>query len=186
MESNVEVTPEVLNVLVAHHEKFLRFLQSRVQSRETAEDILQNAFAKGIEVQNSLRSQDSAVAWFFRLLRNALTDHFRRQDVEDRALEGISWSTEESEDPELEAVICACINDLIPTLKEEYADILRQVDLEGVPIKTVAQAEHITANNAMVRLHRARKALHGRLVQSCGTCTAHGCLNCSCQRKKTL
>ena len=74
------------------------------------------------------------------------------------------------------------MKDLLPTLKGEYADILQKVDLEGAAVTDIARTENITPNNAMVRLHRARKALHGRLVQTCGTCTQHGCLDCHCSR----
>ena len=55
------------------------------------------------------------------------------------------------------------------------------VEMEGAPVSEVAKSENITANNAMVRLHRARKALQGRLVETCGACTEHGCLDCHCK-----
>lgn len=173
-----------VRTLVGAHEEFLRFLQARVGSREVAEDLLQSAFVKSFERGEQIREQDSAVAWFYRILRNALADHFRRHAVNDRAVRSISSSASgvTPEDPELERAICQCVKDLIPTLKEEYADILRQVEFEGTAVTDVAKAENISANNAMVRLHRARKALHGRLVQTCGTCTEHGCLECHCKR----
>jgi len=45
----------------------------------------------------------------------------------------------------------------------------------------VAAELGVTPNNAAVRLHRARGALKKRLEQTCGTCTQHGCLDCTCQ-----
>lgn len=41
----------------------------------------------------------------------------------------------------------------------------------------------VTANNASVRLHRARRALKEQLLRACGACAAHGCLECSCRRR---
>ena len=74
----------------------------------------------------------------------------------------------EPTDAEMESAVCACMKDLIGTLKQEYADILGKAELDLIPIDTIAQEAGITPNNAMVRLHRARKALHARLVESCG------------------
>jgi RNA polymerase sigma-70 factor (ECF subfamily) len=31
-------------------------------------------------------------------------------------------------------------------------------------------------------VHRARAALRRRIEQACGTCSVHGCLDCSCEK----
>ena len=72
------------------------------------------------------------------------------------------------------------MNTLIPTLKPEYAEILRRVDLEGAAVPSVAAELGISANNVTVRLHRARQALKKQLERCCGTCATHGCLDCTC------
>ena len=71
--------------LVESHRQFLAFLERRVGSRAAAEDILQDAFVRGLRRADTLRSEESAVAWFYRLLRNAIADHFRRRRREERA-----------------------------------------------------------------------------------------------------
>lgn len=172
--------PDVVRTLVESHDRFLRFLQPRLGTREAAEDVLQAAFVKTLERGEDIRDQESAVAWFYRLLRNAINDHYRRHAVEARATTSKAHEPAEP-DPDLERAVCQCLKDILPTLKEEYADILRKVEMEGAAVADIAQRENITPNNAMVRLHRARKALHGRLVQTCGTCTEHGCLDCHCR-----
>lgn len=173
-------SPEVVRTLVSNHDRFLRFLQPRLGTREAAEDVLQSAFVKAIERGDGIRDQESAVAWFYRLLRNAIADHYRHAATDARAIRSQAPDPA-SPDPELEKAVCRCVKDILPTLKREYADILRKVEMDGVPVAEVAKAENITPNNAMVRLHRARKALHGRLVESCGTCTEHGCMDCRCR-----
>ncbi len=176
------VSPEVLSVLTDNRERFLKFLQPRVGSREAAQEILQAAFVKSLERGDSLRDDESAVAWFYRLLRNATVDHYRRRATEARALERHAQEHAEAAfDPELEDAICGCMKSLIGTLKDEYAQILQRVDLEGASVVEVARTEAITANNATVRLHRARQALRKRLEQTCGACAEHGCLNCTCE-----
>jgi RNA polymerase sigma factor (sigma-70 family) len=165
--------------LVDSHRDFLRFLERRVRDRATAEDILQAAFVRSIEKASTIRDDESVVAWFYRLLRNALVDHYRRTAREARALEHEDDPTMAYE-AELRGTICACVDRLVPTLKPEYADIVRRVDLQEEPLADVAAALGITANNAGVRLHRARQGLKRALERSCGTCATHGCLDCRC------
>ncbi|WP_338870546.1 RNA polymerase sigma factor [Myxococcus stipitatus] len=172
----------VTRALVDNHRQFLAFVERRVGNRATAEEILQSAFVKSLEKGGTLSDAEGAVTWFYRLLRNAMVDHYRRQQVEGRALEREAREAEEpSEDPELKQAVCACVGKLLPTLKPEYAEMVRQVDLEERAVPDVAREAGITPNNAGVRLHRARQALKKQLERSCGSCASHGCLNCSCK-----
>ena len=177
------MSADVVATLVEHHRRFRDFLERRVGSRATAEELLQAAFVKGLERGGDLRDAESAVAWFYRVLRNALVDFHRHREAEQRALErhAREIDTGTAEDSDLHEAVCQCVHGLIPTLKPEYADILKAVEIDGQPIGAVANKLRITAGNASVRLHRARQALKGRLEAACGTCTEHGCLDCTCK-----
>jgi RNA polymerase sigma factor (sigma-70 family) len=183
----MEAVPEAVSEataekLVESHRQFLAFLERRVGSRAAAEDILQEAFVRGLRRADTLRSQESAVAWFYRLLRNAIADHFRRRKREQRALERLAAEPVETmvAEPELTDAVCRCIRSLVDTLKPEYAQVLRRVDLDGLTPAAFAAEAGITANNAGVRAHRARLALRRQVERSCGTCATHGCYNCQC------
>ena len=173
---------DVVRLLVANHREFQRFLEKRVGSRALAEDILQEAFVRGIGRIETLRNDESAVAWFYRTLRNAVTDYHRRQDVAVRALAAFAEELEEHMDPEEEirGAVCQCIARLAETLKPEYAEALQSIEVQGVPVKTFAEERGISSNNAAVRVFRAREALRRQVVASCGTCADHGCLSCTC------
>ena len=180
------VTPEIAQVLVANHRRFLSFLERRVRSRETAEDILQDAFVRGITKAPEMRDDEAITAWFYRVLRNAVIDHYRRQGAEQRAYEHVLAESEESvtpSDTEMFEEVCACVRDLIATLKPEYASAIQRVDLEGAAVKEFAGEQGITANNAAVRLHRAHQALKKQVTEACGTCAVHGCYRCECKRR---
>ena len=174
------LTAGVVDQLVAGHRQFLSFLQARVSSRAVAEEILQSAFVRAVEKGGSVEASESAVAWFYRLLRNALIDHYRKSASESRAMEAQAREAAGTFEPELRDAVCACMETLLPTLKPEYAEMIRRVDLQERPVTAVAADLQITANNAAVRLHRARQALRQRLERSCGTCATHGCLDCTC------
>jgi len=176
-------TPEVLRVLLDNHARFLSFLERRVGSRDDAEDILQEAFVRSLDRTASLGDSESTTTWFYRVLRNAITDHFRRRDSRGRALDRFAAETEVAETPDngFEAVVCACVLSLVETLKPEYGAAIRRVDLDGTSVRGYAGEAGITPSNAGVRLHRAREALRRQLARSCGTCLTHRCLDCKCR-----
>jgi RNA polymerase sigma factor (sigma-70 family) len=179
------VKDDVLEVLVENHRQFLAFLERRVGSREAAEDILQDAFVRGLDRAETLREKDAVIPWFYRLLRNAVIDYYRRSGAEQRALAYVAGSgdqTAPAADEEWRDQVCACVAALVETLKPAYATAIKRVDLEGVAVADFARETGITANNAGVRLHRAHEALRRQLALSCRTCSVHGCLDCHCGR----
>lgn len=173
-------TEEVTKRLVAEHRRFLAFLVKRVGSEDVAEEILQTAFVKAVAKGADLEREESAVAWFFRLLRNAVADHFRRAAAEGRRRERKARELSRADEKSLERAVCRCVGQLVPLLKPDYADLLRRAEIDGAPLAEIAREKGITANNVAVKLHRARKALKREVERVCGTCTEHGCSDCSC------
>lgn len=176
-------TPAPLALLLENHRAFLRYLERRLGDRHLAEDILQDAFVKVVDRPDQAPADEGVVPWFYRLLRNAAIDQFRRRGTATRAIEAFAHEleTRTSPEPELGTEICACVTRLAGTLKEDYAEALRAIDLQGVPVKVFAEQRGLSANNAGVRVFRAREALRRRVTESCGTCAEHGCRDCTCQ-----
>jgi RNA polymerase sigma-70 factor (ECF subfamily) len=177
------MTEAELAALVGGHRELLRFVERRVGSRAAAEDLLQEALVRALPRAGELRDEDSAVSWLYRALRNALVDRARREGTATRATEALAAErADEAEPPPDERnAICRCVSRLAEGLKPEYAEALRRVDVEGLPVQAFAAEAGITANNASVRLFRAREALRTQVRLACGTCAEHGCLDCGCR-----
>jgi RNA polymerase sigma-70 factor, ECF subfamily len=175
------LSPEAIARLVEGHREFLAFVERRVESRAVAEDILQSAFARGLERGAGVQDE-KVVAWFYRVLRNAVIDHYRNRSTSARAMEAWGKEFTDSQEPDaaLRQEICQCVSALLATLKPEYRVALQVVDLEDGKLSDLAQQSGITAENAAVRVHRARKALRRQVEQACGTCAEHGCFDCHC------
>jgi RNA polymerase sigma factor (sigma-70 family) len=178
-----EAGRDVVDTLLENHRAFLAYLTRRVGDRAMAEDLLQEAFAKTLARPDQAPEGDALVPWFYRTLRNAAIDRFRRQGAADRALEAFARELETAEavPEETRHQVCQCISRLATTLKPDYTDALLAIEVEGQPVKAYAERKGLTAGNAAVRVFRAREALKKRVVESCGTCAEHGCLNCTCQ-----
>lgn len=178
------MAPAVLQALVDNHREFLAFVERRLGDRAAAEDLLQEAFVRGIEKGGELQQEESARAWFYRLLRNAIVDRHRRTSVRDRRLDAFATDLARAEadrQGDVERAVCACVERLVDTLQPEHARALRRIELDGLSLKDFASEAGITDNNAGVRVFRARQALRRRVQASCGTCAEHGCVDCTCR-----
>lgn len=175
-----------LETLLDRRASFLAFVRGRVGERELAEDILQAAYVRALEKSSALREEDSAVAWFYSVLRHAVVDHYRRNATEnaakDRFVAEFGADEPATAPEEARRFVCGCIAQVLPTLKAEYADVLREVDLGEKPLASYAVERDLKPGNAAVRAHRARAALKRELARTCGACSIHACLDCCCKQ----
>lgn len=170
--------------LMEQRSRFLAFVQRRVRNRQTAEDILQMAYLRAVSNSGSLKTGDSAEAWFFRILRNAVIDHYRHQAVETRTF--APWESDLEhpyETPDIApANLCSCVQTALEEVPPSYRKIVREVDLDEVPLESFAERAGISRGNAAVRAHRAHRSLRKKLIDHCGACAEAGCSDCTCSR----
>jgi RNA polymerase sigma-70 factor, ECF subfamily len=172
----------VEEALGAGRARYLAFVRRRIADPDLAEDILQDALLRALRSAPDIEDSDRLAAWFYRVLRNAIVDAYRRRDVHARRTQRMA---EEHDLPDLseadERTLCECFRTLLPALRPEYAAVLAAVDLDGRPPQEVAAELGLTTNNLNVRRHRARRALRESLEASCRLCADHGCLDCTCE-----
>jgi len=179
-----EVIIDRTELLAQSKIRFLTFLERRLGNRADAEDLLQTAYVRAVAEGGTLRDEEKVVPWFYQLLRNLLVDHYRHRAATGRLEERLARETEmiAINEKELFREVCRCVNDVTEALKPEYHEILLRVELQDESLEGVAIKLGITPNNASVRLHRARRALREALQVTCGACTEHGCLDCTCRQ----
>jgi RNA polymerase sigma factor (sigma-70 family) len=177
-----------LGRLTSSKATFLRFLEKRVAQRADAEDILQSALVEVLAKPEALDDEERLFGWFYRILRNKITDHWRRAAAASRAhaLAAARTPATQEFDTELYDATCMCVRGVIDTLKPEQAGLLRSVYVEGQSIAHAAQTLSTTKNNVGVKIHRARAALRDALAMVCRSCAAHGCLDCTCRKGRPL
>jgi RNA polymerase sigma factor (sigma-70 family) len=179
-------TSGVIQRLLENESAFRQFVRRRVVAEVVAEDILQQSLIRAVERHHSLRNDESAVPWFYRILRHTLVDYYRSRGAEVRCneafLQEMTVSGSQLEPPldEAKETVCTCLHRLLPGLRGNYAELIRRIDLDGESPEHVAEELKISRNNLTVRLHRARQALRTSLEDACGICSRHGCLNCTC------
>lgn len=179
-------TSAVIQRLLESESAFKQFVRRRVGDEAVVEDILQQSFTRAVERSHSLNEEQSALAWFYQILRHAVVDYYRSHGAEARRnkalLQELTMSGNDQEPPpdEIKATACACLHRLLPALRGNYAELIKRIDLDGESPACVAKELKISRNNLTVRLHRARQSLRASLEDACGICSKHGCLNCTC------
>lgn len=182
------VLGDLTHRLLEQEPAFRAFLRKRISDDAVTEDLLQQSLMKAVERGHELKKSDSAVSWFYRILRNAVTDYYRSHAADHRKLEGLRQEMIAAGDDkmpaldELRPAICTCLDPLLKKMRPAYAHLIERIDLRGELPADVAKEMKLTTNNLTVRLHRARQALRASLEQACGICTKHGCLSCTCSQ----
>jgi RNA polymerase sigma-70 factor (ECF subfamily) len=174
----------VLDLLLARKAQLLGYLERRVGSRADAEDLLQAAMLRLLDKGKSVRQREKLVPWFYRLLQNLIVDWYRSRAAAGKLRKRLKEEPPPAGDawPDLLHEACACVLDVLVTLKPAYADIVQRVDLDDQPLSTAARELRISVGNVSVRLHRARRALLKGLHALCGACLEHRLVACDCRR----
>ncbi len=167
--------------LLSERERFLHFVQRRIASREQAEDILQSAYMRALEHEAEPADGEQATQWFFRVLRNAIIDQYRRNASEQKALAAwMQYAATLPAPPEEPGRSCACLPHILDTLRPRYAELLRTVELGEQPLQQFAREHDLSPAAAGVLAHRARAALQKQVRHVCGSCAEDACLDCHC------
>lgn len=169
-----EMERQIEAKLSSERGRWLRYLASRLPSREDAEDVLQDFSIRAIQGAARVSDPEKIDAWLNVSLRNTLFDRYRREGARRRLWLGVAsepppTADHNDFDDDIEAPM-ACLSSAISELKPVYAGLIRRAELQEAPLKLVAAELSLTANNVAVRLHRAREALRRSMRARCAAC----------------
>lgn len=182
--SLAEEAKEGLAAIARGQAAVVRALTRRLGSRAEAEDFVQEALLKALTRAGELRDGTKLVPWFRRILETGLADHARRGAAESRMRSRLARdaAADARGEDEVRWLSCQCLEAALVTVKVEYADVVRRVDLEEVPLRQVALDLGVRPNTVAVRLHRGRRAVVRALRELCRFCRLHWRLDCACRR----
>lgn len=172
--------PALTSILAQSHDGFLHYLQIRLGDGDEAKDVLQDFYLRVVIKAGQIRDAESVMGWLRTVLKSVLVDHIRRRSAARRYQQEAAaelMATTAKQEHEFDRAVCTCFYKLLPTLKAEYAEILRHVYLAGESRHEAALTLGISTGNVRVRLHRARQALKGALQLSCVECRSRGCFD---------
>ena len=171
---------EAQSWLEEHGDALFRFARRRVDSQETAEDLVQDTLVAAMKAHNTFQGKSSVRTWLTSILQKKIIDHIRRKAVERKGKEikkqeefdtksffanNGHWRqtirawphppSQTMENEEFWRVLDECSQKL--TGPVAYAFRLR--DLEQLSTEESCKILGISPTNLSVRLHRARLLL---------------------------
>ena len=154
------------------------FIRRRVPDENDVEDILQDAFYELVETYRMMKPVEQVSAWLFRVVRNRITDLFRKKRPEAMA-EDRANASEDGENLLLEELIASPdagpeelyarnvlleeLDAALDELPEEQRDVFIAHELEGYSFKALSAATGVPVNTLLSRKHYAVMHLRERL-----------------------
>jgi len=156
---------------------YRRLALCRLRSLSDAEDVTQAFALKALERADQLRDPLAVRGWLRRVFETTLVDHCRgrgrRREREVSFDLHLHDKIENGDSPDQPPFDPGHeVAKLLPRLKPQYANIVRNMDLLDRPRSDVAGELGITVNNLTVRLHRARSALRAQICMADAPVTA--------------
>lgn len=169
----------VEKLITEHQPQLKSFIRKRVSNKEDAEDILQDVFYQLIKtVENTVNPIEQVTAWLYRVARNTIINKAKKKQEEEfpasqydedgSILKEFSevLFNEDNPTPETEylrSLVWKELETALSELPQEQREAYELTELEGLPVKEVAQSMSISVNTLLSRKHYAVKHLRKRL-----------------------
>ena len=148
-----------------HQLQIFNFINSKINDRDTSEDIFQDTFIKVIRtLKNGLYNEEGKfLPWIMRIAHNLVIDHFRKSnriptiDNNDNfdIFQFISDSAPNAEHTLIEEQILKDIQKLIQELPEDQKEVLIMRLYRDMSFKEIADNTNVSINTALGRMRYA-------------------------------
>jgi len=136
-----------------------------VKDRYIAEDLMQEAYMKAIDVMKSGRYNEEGkfLPWILRIAHNMAIDHFRKEKryptivLEDgsKVFNSFEFAEDSVEDMQLKADQVANVRELIKKLPDEQREVLIMRHYEDLSFQEIADQTGVSINTALGRMRYA-------------------------------
>lgn len=171
-------TPPTINIV--DWPKLVEQVRIIVRRRVDAawvDDVTGGVLLRLVENTNALQAADNPAAYVQRVTQNAVTDFYRRRDVENRVLAETALEAERTSpaldpgEPELdrssEEAISRCLHPFIEDLPSTYRDALTLTEIKRLSPKQAAGKLGLSGSGMKSRLQRGRALLKRAVIRCC-------------------
>lgn len=147
------------------HKALKNFIALKVNSKDDADDILQDIFIRIHNKIGTLKSELKLESWIYQITRNAIIDYYRSRKEKVELPESLT----EYNSFENEAIkrISPSILKMIEELPFAYKEALTLTEYEGMKQAQLANKLGVSLSGAKSRVQRARRLLKQMLLDCC-------------------
>lgn len=144
------------------------FLLKRVKQREDAEDVLQEVFIKIHNNLNELKDERKLIPWIYKIVRNTLTDYYRKNNKLYTELKEDQFSEANVDDREETFLhLSFCLNSFIDRLPQIYREPLVLSDIKGFKQRDIARELDMSYSGLKSRIQRGREKIRAMFIECC-------------------
>jgi RNA polymerase sigma-70 factor, ECF subfamily len=148
------------------HVRLCRFICSRIQNGDDAEDILQEVFIRMHANLETIREMDRLESWLYQVARHSIIDYYRsRKPLVD--LEEDYPVEDEHPEPDAAEELAPALREAVESLPEPYREALLLTEYQGLSQKELADRLGISFSGAKSRVQRARAKVRDMLLTCC-------------------
>lgn len=144
--------------------KLFLFIRSKVDTPESAEDILNDVFLSLIKKTDDNDVLHNVGSWLYHVTKHKIVDYYRTKKTFEELPDDL---TAEHEDVSAIRQLSACILPMIKALPSTYQAPLILSEIEGKKYKTVADELGLTLAATKSRILRGRGKLRNSLISCC-------------------
>jgi RNA polymerase sigma-70 factor (ECF subfamily) len=151
------------------NQKLRAYIGRRVDAA-SVDDILGDILLRVAEHHDQFDRADNPLAWLYRVARNIITDHYRRRDVERKALQQAGTDAAEmdtADESDSYAELAQCLTPMIRQLPEDYREALLLTDIKGITQTAAATQLGLSVSGMKSRVQRGREQLKKALHRCC-------------------
>ncbi|GJM34230.1 MAG: RNA polymerase sigma factor SigZ [Saprospiraceae bacterium] len=162
------MTKDVSNIWLEFHKELKGFIVNKVCNQADSDDLLQEVFIKIIHHQDKVSQAKNMRNYLYGIVRNAISDHFRKKREAYEDLDGIPEPLSLEDEQSLnEAIAACCLKPFIDKLPEKYRDSLIMFEFQGMSLKDIAEKLNISLSGAKSRVQRGRIKLRELIIECC-------------------
>ena len=166
VKSYINGSEIALETLVNRHKlQIFNFINSKINDRDTSEDIFQDTFIKVIRtLKNGLYNEEGKfLPWIMRIAHNLVIDHFRKSNriptIENKEefdiFQFVSDTSPNAENILIEDQILKDIQKLIQELPDDQKEVLIMRLYRDMSFKEIAENTKVSINTALGRMRYA-------------------------------
>jgi len=141
------------------------FLHSKIANPDEIDDLLQEILIKTHKNLPTLKSEQSIKAWLFQIANHTIIDFYRKQGKAETLSADDLWYEEENHQAQQE--LSQCIQPFIKALPKESAELLTEIELNGVSQKELANRLGTRYSTLKSRIQKGRRQLRTLFEDCC-------------------